>query len=75
MKFPVGSRVRILLGAGLDSEKTGTVIPPELDHRGIPKVHGAYQPFRTGGPLAERMIRLDNGQKITMFVSYLRETV
>jgi hypothetical protein len=59
-------------GAGLDSNKKGVVIQPQLDHRGIPKVHGAYHPFRHSGPLAERMIRCDSGELTVMFTVLLQ---
>jgi hypothetical protein len=72
-RYPVGMRVRIHEGAGLDSGKTGIVVTPVLDHRGIPKVPGAYKPF---DPSIERYIRLDDGTVTTMFTNYLshRET-
>lgn len=67
----IGTRVRIREGAGLDSGKTGTIIKPELDHRGVPKVEGAYNPFRQVGRMAERMLLLDGGKKTTMFCALL----
>ena len=68
-KFPIGTRVRVIEGAGLSSNLQGVVIPPELDRRGIAKEEGAYRPF---DPRTERMIRADDGRKFTMFTSYLR---
>jgi hypothetical protein len=69
--FPIGARVRVVDGSGLDSNKVGTIIAPQLDSRGIPKVIGAYHPFRHTGPMAERMIRTDAGEVILMFTACL----
>ena len=71
VRFPLGARVRVSEGSGIDSGKSGVIIRPELNERGIPQVQGAYKAFRATGSMAERMIRLDNGVAITMFCSRL----
>ena len=67
-----GSRVRICQGAGIDSGKVGTVVDRsevKIDHRCVPtNVAGAYKPVDWQEEVA---VRLDGGQLITMFKSYL----
>lgn len=67
-----GSRVKVNQGSGLDSDKEGIVIPPNMvktDSRGIPiNVNGAYKPVDWKREVA---IKLDDGEIITMFKNRL----
>jgi hypothetical protein len=65
--YPVGARVRVAASGGLASEKTGRIMKPEVDGRGIPKVPGAYSPYRHSGRMAERVVKLDDGQLFVVF--------
>lgn len=71
-ELPPGTRVRVADGSGLDSRKKGVVIAPVTDHRGIAKTtHGGeFQPFDRR---RERMVRYDDGETGTMFLSRLIE--
>lgn len=67
--FKHGQRVKICDFSGLDSGKTGTIVPVRKNYRGIPlDVQGAYHPFR---PNKEAYIRLDDGTHTTMFFDRL----
>jgi hypothetical protein len=71
-KPPIGSRVRVGVGAGLSSGKTGTVINPreiKTNERNIPDVGaGHYKPVDWNRQVA---IRYDNGDLDTMYHQYL----
>jgi len=67
-EFPVGTKVRISDGSGVDSNKTGIVVSRsevKTDGRGVPvNVQGAYKPVDWSREVA---IKLDDGNLITMF--------
>lgn len=67
-----GSRVKVTQGSGLDSNKEGIVIPPNMvktNDRGVPiNVNGAYKPVDWKREVA---IKLDDGEIITMFKNRL----
>lgn len=67
-KFYIGQRVVLSPNAGIDSNKTGTIVDSSevvTDGRGIPtNVQGAYKPVDWKKEVA---IRLDTGEIITMF--------
>ena len=45
--FPVGTRVKVSDGSGLDSNKVGTVVDRSViktDERGVPDIQGHYKP-------------------------------
>jgi hypothetical protein len=68
----VGTRVRVSVGAGLDSGREGVIIPKRdvpTDGRGVPQVGGGnYKPMQSH----EYAIRDDRGI-FTMFEQYLIE--
>lgn len=68
MKHPIGIRVIISEGSGIDSGKCGTIVSPSTvitDKRGIPyNVAGAYTRIDWK---RESAMLLDDGTLITMF--------
>jgi len=70
----IGDTVKVNQGSGLDSGKTGKVIPPKMiktDGRGIPlDISGAYKPIDWKKEVA---IQLDNGEIITMFKNRIQK--
>lgn len=67
--LPLGTWVRVSVGAGLNSDRVGQIVAPKLDSRGFPACEpGAYKAFdrRT-----ERQVRCADGHEFTMFVNYL----
>lgn len=72
---PVGMRVRVSHGSGVHSNKTGTVAnwkEVKLDTRGIPALGGEYHALDGHRRNAERLVKLDNGEMITMHKNRLR---
>lgn len=67
-EFPVGTRVKVSDGSGIDSNKTGVVVSPsevKTDGRGVPtEITGVYSPVDWS---KESAILLDDGGLITMF--------
>ena len=74
-KFPIGTRVQVVGGSGIDSGKTGTIAAFSevmVDGRGIPiNVKGAYKPVDWK---RESAVRLDDGSLTTMFDNRLRRS-
>lgn len=63
-KLIEGTRVKVSNGAGLHSNKLGTVIRP-IPWQAVPGMYGAPDPVK------ERCIRLDDGKVIYMFTNRL----
>lgn len=69
----VGTKVRIAEGSGLDSNKTGVIVPLSevgtnlSNGRSIPNISGAYKPLGKD----ERIIKLDLGGYTIMFTNRL----
>jgi len=65
---PEGSRVKVAINSGLNSDKTGVIVGQryvKTDGRGTPtNIPGAYKPVDWN---VESAVMLDNGQLITMF--------
>ena len=65
-----GTRVRIADCSGVDSNKTGVIMPLQalrLTGRGIPDLPGEYRPWTAARTRFERLVRLDDGSTVTMF--------
>ena len=70
-KFPVGTRVKVVEGSGLDSGKIGTVMDVRdvrIRGDGVPLLEGAYSPVDWK---KEVPIKMDDGTKISMFKNRL----
>lgn len=66
-----GTRVRVVAGSGLDSDRIGTVIPNNKIHtngRGVPELPGHYKPVDWTHEVA---IQYDDGSLGTMFKNRL----
>ncbi len=74
MKVKIGQRVRVCFGSGLDSNKTGRIVPKSsvrTNGRGVPELTGHYKPITS----RESLIRYDDGTYGTMFNNRLIEEV
>jgi len=70
-KFPVGTKVQVTEGAGLDSGRTGTVVDWRGKNRQLRKENPGY--YKDFNPKTEVMILDDdNGKLFSMFPSYLK---
>jgi hypothetical protein len=67
-QHPLGSRVQVACGAGIDSGKTGVVVTARTNGRGVPDVPGAYKPLASD----ERVIRFDDGSLAIHSLNYLK---
>ncbi len=74
MKLPIGTRVKVREGCGLNSHREGVVVPVHIlpvNHRGIPDIgEGHYKPFE---PSREAVIRDKAGKVFTMFWGCLKK--
>jgi hypothetical protein len=72
MKFPIGTRVKVREGAGLDSGREGIVVSSRIlptNGRGVPDIgEGHYNPFC---PSKEAVVQDNHGDLFTMFWSCL----
>lgn len=71
--FYIGAKVQVADLSGIDSNKKGTVVSPNMvktDGRGVPtNVSGAYKPVDWSREVA---VQLEDGELITMFKNRLR---
>lgn len=68
-KFPVGTRVQVTEGAGLDSARTGIVVDWHGKTRQLRKENPGY--YKDFNPKTEVMIQSDSGSLFSMFPQYL----
>jgi len=71
--FPVGTRVKVCEGCGLNSGRVGIIVSSTIlptDGRGIPNIgEGHYKPFDSS---KEAVMKDENGKFFTMFWGCLR---